>query len=180
MTARSLPASLATGPDTFENPGLPPHIPRAGDLDPKAAKRAERQIATMFGISMLGALVFVVSYFAIRDEATFFFPGVGKASTQNVVLGLSLGVSILFIGLGAVHWAKTLMSDVEITEERHAQASTQEDRAEAVTVVSEGVESTGLTRRPLLKYSLGGALGLFALPLGLQVVGSLGPTTVGS
>ena len=173
-----LPASLATGSDTFENPGLPPHIPRASDLDPKAAKRAERQIATMFGISMLGALVFVVSYFAIPDEATFFLPGVGTASTLNVVLGLSLGVSILFIGLGAVHWAKTLMSDVEITEERHVQASSQEDRAEAVAVFSDGVGSTGLTRRPILKYSLGGALGLFALPLGLQVVGSLGPTTI--
>ena len=35
-----------------------------------------------------------------------------------------------------------------------------------------------LTRRPLLKYSLGGALGLFILPLGLQVAGSLGPVNV--
>ncbi|ADU48495.1 ubiquinol-cytochrome c reductase iron-sulfur subunit [Intrasporangium calvum] len=174
-----LPASLAAGPDTFEDPGLPPHIHRAADIDPAAAKRAERQVATMFGISMLGALIFVVAYFAIRDEATFFLPGVGKTSTQNVVLGLSLGVSILFIGLGAVHWAKTLMSDEEVVEERHAQASSPEARAGAVTVVSDGVESTGLTRRPVLKYSLGGALGLFALPLGLQIAGSLGPVTVG-
>lgn len=174
-----LPATLAPGPDTFENPGLPPHVHRAGDLDAKAAKRAERQVATMFGISMLGALAFVVSYFAIRDEATFFFPGIGKASTQNVALGLSLGVSILFIGLGAVHWAKTLMPDEEVTEERHAQASTAEDRAAAAGVVTDGVAVTGLGRRPMLKYSLGGALGLFALPLGLQVAGSLGPVTVG-
>ncbi|MFC7594257.1 Rieske 2Fe-2S domain-containing protein [Terrabacter sp. GCM10028922] len=173
-----LPASLITDADQFDNPGLPPHVHRAADDDPAAAKRAERQVATMFGLSMLAALVFVVSYFAISDEATFFFPGIGRAKTQNIVLGLSLGISIFLIGIGAVHWAKTLMSDEEIVEERHLQASTAEQRAKAVSVVNEGVDSTHLTRRPLLKYSLGGALGLFALPLGLQVAGSLGPVTV--
>lgn len=173
-----LPASLMPGPDHFENPGLPPHVHRAADDDPAAAKRAERQVATMFGLSMLATVVFLVSYFAIPDEATFFFPGIGLAKTQNVVLGLSLGIAIFLIGIGAVHWAKTLMSDVEVVEERHAQASTPEQRAKAVTTVSEGVASTQVSRRPLIKYSLGGALGLFALPLGLQVVGSLGPVNV--
>ena len=174
----TLPASLVTDPDHFANPGLPPHVHRAADDYPAAAKRAERQVATMFGLSMLFTLVFLVSYFAIPDEATFFFPGIGLAKTQNVVLGLSLGFAIFLIGIGAVHWAKTLMSDVEMVEERHAQASTPEQRAKAVTTVSEGVASTQVNRRPLIKYSLGGALGLFALPLGLQVAGSLGPVNV--
>jgi ubiquinol-cytochrome c reductase iron-sulfur subunit len=164
--------------DQFENPGLPPHVHRAADDHPDAAKRAERQVATMFGLSMLATLVFLVSYFAIPDEATFFFPGIGVAKTQNVVLGLSLGFAIFLIGIGAVHWAKTLMSDEEIVEERHLQASTGEQRAKAVATVTAGVESTQLTRRPVLKYTLGGALGLFALPLGLQVAGSLGPVNV--
>lgn len=176
--AELLPASLNRDVDSFENPGLPPHVHRAADDDPKAARRAERQVATMFALSMLATLVFVVSYFAVPDEHTFFFPGIGKAKTQNIVLGLSLGFSILLIGLGAVHWAKTLMSDEEIVEDRHLQASDDLARADAVAVVSEGVESTQLPRRPLLKYSLGGALGLFALPLGLQVAGSLGPVTI--
>ena len=35
--------------------------------------------------------------------------------------------------------------------------------------------SSQITRRPLIKYTLGGALGLFAVPLVLQVAGSLGP-----
>ena len=132
----------------------------------------------MFGLSMLATLVFLVSYFAIPDEATFFFPGIGLAKTQNVVLGLSLGIAIFLIGIGAVHWAKTLMSDEEIVEERHAQASTAEQRAKAVASSPRASSPPQLTRRPLLKYSLGGALGLFALPLGLQVAGSLGPVTI--
>ena len=36
-------------------------------------------------------------------------------------------------------------------------------------------ESSQVLRRPLIKYTLGGALGLFAVPLVLQVAGSLGP-----
>ncbi len=161
--------------DQFVNPGLPPHIHRAGDNDPKAAKRYERQVATFFGLSMLATLAFIVAYFGIRDEATMFLPGVGKTKTQNIALGLSLGFSLFFIGVGAIHWAKTLMSDEEVSEERHLQASPEEDRAQAAEVVGAGVESTQMNRRPVIKYSLGGALGLFALPLGLQLVGSLGP-----
>jgi ubiquinol-cytochrome c reductase iron-sulfur subunit len=173
-----LPASLIRDADQFENPGLPAHIHRLADDDPKAAKRAERQVVAMFALSMLATLVFLVAYFAIPDDATFFFPGIGKTNTLNVVLGLSLGIAIFLIGIGVVHWAKTLMSDEEIVEERHLQASNTEDRAKAVKVVSDGVASTQMGRRPMLKYTLGGAVGLFILPLGLQVVGSLGPTNV--
>ncbi|WP_414654549.1 ubiquinol-cytochrome c reductase iron-sulfur subunit [Intrasporangium sp.] len=161
--------------DRFVDPGLPPHVHRAADDDPHAAKRAERQVATMFGLSMLATLVFLVSYFAVPDEARFFFPGIGEVKTQNVVLGVSLGLALFLIGAGAIHWAKTLMSDEELVEERHPQRSTDEQRAAAVGVVTSGARNAQLDRRPLLKYSLGGALGLFALPLGLQVAGSLGP-----
>ena len=39
--------------DRFDNPGLPPHVHRLADDDEKAAKRAERQVATMFGLGIL-------------------------------------------------------------------------------------------------------------------------------
>ena len=34
-------------PERFENPGLPPHQPRHADIDPAAAKRAERQVLAL-------------------------------------------------------------------------------------------------------------------------------------
>ena len=174
------PATVTTAvvTDHFEDPGLPPHVHRAADVDPHAAKRAERQVATMFGLSMLATLVFIVAYFAVPSDATFFFPGIGEVSSLNVLLGLGVGISLLFIGLGAVHWAKTLMPDEEVVEERHEMRSGDVERASAVKVVADGGTAAHLDRRPLLKYSLGGALGLFALPFALQIVGSLGPTNV--
>src|SRR5664280_3141102 len=118
-------------PDHFTNPGLPPHVPRSADLDEKAAHRAERQVATLFGISMVATVIFLVAYFAIDQKTYESIPGIGQASLSNVVLGVSLGVSLLCIGLGAVHWAKTLMPDTEVTEDRHPQRSSDEARRDA-------------------------------------------------
>jgi ubiquinol-cytochrome c reductase iron-sulfur subunit len=67
------------------------------------------------------------------------------------------------------------MPDTEVVEQRHPQASPEEARSDAVAVVTGGGRQAQLDRRPLLKYSLGGALGLFALPFVVQVVGTLGP-----
>jgi ubiquinol-cytochrome c reductase iron-sulfur subunit len=91
------------------------------------------------------------------------------------VLGSSLGLSLLCIGLGAVHWAKTLMPDTEVAEDRHPQRSPDEARSDAVEAIVAGGDASQLPRRPLIKYALGGALGLFALPLVVQLAGSLGP-----
>ncbi len=162
-------------PERFENPGLPPHVPRAADLSERAAKRAEHQVAALFGISILGTLVFIVSYFAVPEDASTFIPGVGSTPVGHVLLGIGLALALLGIGLGAVHWSKTLMPDEEVVEMRHPMRSSDAARSGAVATLLGGGESSQLTRRPLLKYTLGGALGLFSLPLLLQVVGSLGP-----
>ena len=162
-------------PERFSNPGLPPHVPRSADLDEGAARRAEKQVATLFGVSMVATLIFLVAYFTIDVGTNQFIPGIGLANLSNIVLGLTLAVSLLCIGLGAVHWAKTLMPDTEVAEDRHPQRSSDEARSEAVATLAAGGDASQLARRPLIKYSLGGALGLFALPLVVQLAGGLGP-----
>jgi ubiquinol-cytochrome c reductase iron-sulfur subunit len=162
-------------PERFTDPGPAPHVHRLADRDERAARRAERQVAALFGISMLATMVFLVAYFAIDLHTYAFVPGIGQANLSNVVLGVSLGLSLLCIGLGAVHWAKTLMPDTEVTELRHPQRSSDEARRDAVGTIMGGGDAAQLARRPLIKYTLGGALGLFALPLALQLAGSLGP-----
>jgi ubiquinol-cytochrome c reductase iron-sulfur subunit len=162
-------------PERFTNPGLPEHVARMADVDEKAARRAEKQVATLFGISIVGTLAFIVLYFAISLETTVFVPGIGVTSASNLALGATMALALLGIGFGAVHWAKTLMPDEEIVEERHPLRATDESRDRVVQEMRAGGTSSQITRRPMIKYTLGGALGLFAVPLVLQVAGSLGP-----
>jgi ubiquinol-cytochrome c reductase iron-sulfur subunit len=162
-------------PERFTNPGLPAHVARMADLDDDAARRAEKQVSTLFGISIVATLLFIVFYFAISLETTVFVPGIGVTSASNLALGLTLALALLGIGFGAVHWAKTLMPDEEVVEERHTLRASNESRDRVVDEMRGGGSSSQITRRPMIKYTLGGALGLFAVPLVLQVAGSLGP-----
>ena len=160
--------------EPIANPGLAPHTPRPTDVDEKAAKRAERQVATFFGLSMLCTVLFCVAYFAlpIKDGNQKTFAGLGAS---NLALGLALGFALLFIGIDIIHWARKLMADVEIVEYRHPAASSPEDRAETLDQLSMGLEESGIGRRPLVRNTLFGALGLMGLPLivGLRDLGPL-------
>ena len=80
-------------PERFTNPGLPAHVARMADLDEAAARRAEKQVSTLFGISIVGALLFIVFYFAISLETTVFVPGIGLTSASNLALGATLALS---------------------------------------------------------------------------------------
>ena len=162
-------------PERFTNPGLPDHVERMADLDEAAAQRAEKQVAALFAVSIIGTLAFIVCYFAISLETTIFVPGIGETSASNFALGVCMALGLLGIGFGAVHWAKTLMPDEEVVEERHPLRATDESRDRVIEELTVGGGSSQITRRPMIKYTLGGALGLFAVPLVLQVAGSLGP-----
>ena len=41
----------------FQDPGLPEHVHRKSDVDPKAADRAERQVAILFVLSALSTFL---------------------------------------------------------------------------------------------------------------------------
>ena len=103
--------ALADEKHPFADPGLPPHEHRIQDIDERAAKRSERAVAFLFTLSMLATVGFIASYVAIPvDKSIFVFP-IGHLSALNFALGLTLGTALFCIGAGAVHWARTLMSD---------------------------------------------------------------------
>jgi ubiquinol-cytochrome c reductase iron-sulfur subunit len=160
--------------DPFANPGLPEHLPRLTDIDEKAARRAERQVATLFTISALATIGFMVSYtFIPRYDTLRVFP-FGKVSASNFALGLCLGIALFCIGAGAIHWARRLMTDVEIAQERHPLRSDDESRAGAIADWQQGVEESGFGRRSLIRRSMMGALGVLPLS-GLWILRDLGP-----
>jgi hypothetical protein len=135
----------------------------------------EKQVAGLFTLSMLGTVLFVLAYFLVDIRTMAYLPGIGDMSLQHVLLGVGMGLALLGIGLGAVHWAKTLMPDEEVVEMRHPMRSSDADRDEVVRIMKEEGGKAQLSRRPLLKYTLGGAMSLFALPVLLPVLGGLGP-----
>jgi len=170
----NLPAQSGGGEiEPVKNPGLPPHQWRPTDVDPKAEKRAERQVAMMFGLSMVCTVLFVVAYFSLDiGEDPTVFAGFG-AST--VALGLSFGLALLFIGIGIIQLARKLMGDHEIVEMRHPAASSPEDREATLAALSQGLEESGLGRRPLIRNTMLGAVSLIGVPLiiGLRDLGPL-------
>ena len=113
----------SAAPQRFEDPGMPPHSPRTTDVDPQAAKRAERQVVLLFVISILGSILFFVGYFGIRVEGDMYDvmnpEPTSQLRLQNLLLGGGIALGMLGIGVGIVHWAKTLMPDHEMVESRH-------------------------------------------------------------
>ena len=145
--------------DPIADPGIEEHIPRLTDVDEGAAKRVERQIALMLTLSAVASLLFVVSYFAVPHDAAWF--GIGAL---NLSLGVTLGMGLLLIGLAAIQWAKKLMTDHEVVEERHVVGTSEEEKAEVLGMLDEGAEESQLGRRPLIRSTLLASLGLLVIP----------------
>jgi quinol---cytochrome c reductase iron-sulfur subunit len=159
--------------EPIPDPGIEPHEPRITDIDPAAADRAERQVATLFTVAGLLALGACVAYFAIpRDSILEFGPLSGNAN--NLVIGLCLGLSLFMIGGGAIQWAKKLMVDHEISEDRHDAFSSPAQKADIIAGFQQGVAESGFTRRKLIRRSLIGAMGLLGLPA-IVLLRDLGP-----
>ena len=122
----------------FADPGLPAHLPRIQDIDRKAAKRSERAVGFLFLLSMLATVAFIASYVAFPvGKIVYVFP-FGHVSILNFSLGVTLGIALLGIGVGAIHWARTLMSDVEITDLRHPIEAPPEVKAKVLQDFADG------------------------------------------
>lgn len=158
----------------FADPGLPPHEHRRTDVDERAAKRAERQVSLLFLLSMLATVGFIASFVAIDEYAIIYVFPIGKISAMNFALGLTLGVALFAIGAGAVHWARTLMSDVEHVDERHDIEADPDTRSALFQDFQEGAKDSGFGRRKMLRTTMLGALTLVPLS-GVVLLRELGP-----
>ncbi|MGH6654693.1 MAG: cytochrome bc1 complex Rieske iron-sulfur subunit [Actinocrinis sp.] len=167
-------AEAALPEDPFADPGLEPHRPRITDIDEKAAKRAERQVALLFTLSAASTIGFMVAYTQISRTAVVDFFPIGPVSASNFALGALLGVALFSLGAGAIYWARTLMTDVEFAQERHPLESEPQAKAAAAAEWKQGVEDSGIKRRPLIRRTLLGAMTILPLPA-LWILRDLGP-----
>jgi ubiquinol-cytochrome c reductase iron-sulfur subunit len=160
--------------ELIKDPGLPAHQHRRADEDEKFAVRAERQVAILFLLSAIGTLLTIYSFIWIDTDSFIFIPVMGEVNAHQLFLGLGMAMALFCIGAGAIHWAKNLMPDTEVIAERHEFRSNDDDRAEFVKTVKAGAGAAGLGRRPLIKRTLGLALGLSGLTP-LLLLRDLGP-----
>ncbi|WNI15179.1 cytochrome bc1 complex Rieske iron-sulfur subunit [Actinacidiphila sp. ITFR-21] len=161
-------------PDPFANPGLPPHEHRRQDIDDKAARHSERVVAGLFTLSMLGTTGFIACFVVFPvDKIVYVWP-FGHVSALNFSLGLTLAVALFSIGAGAVHWARTLMSDEEVADERHRVDADDELRENVRQQWITGAKESGFGRRKLIRTTMFGALTLFPLTA-VVILRDLGP-----
>src|SRR5580765_6812467 len=74
----------------FRDPGLPAHVYRHSDIDPKAAKRREREVAILFGLFTLSTLLFIVAFFAVKPNDVSGAALVDRVGLSTKLLGLGL------------------------------------------------------------------------------------------
>lgn len=140
--------------------------PRIEDRDPRKEKAAERQASMLFTLSVLAVVAFIVC-FVYGDPHHVYF---------NPVLGGTMGVALLGVGMGAVVWAKKLMPDEEAVQEREPHFSPQRDQLAAAETFRKGVAESGIAQRPLLRRTLLAAVTALGA-LAVVTLRSLGPFT---
>ncbi|GFE40380.1 ubiquinol-cytochrome c reductase iron-sulfur subunit [Streptomyces tubercidicus] len=165
---------MTTADNPFADPGLPPHEHRAQDIDERAAQRSERTVAMLFVVSMIATVGFIASYVAIPIEKNVYIWPLGNISALNFALGLTLGAALFCIGAGAVHWARTLMSDEEVADERHPIEAPPEVKAKVMADFAQGAKESQVGRRKLIRNTMFGALALVPLS-GVVLLRDLGP-----
>ncbi|QNG18496.1 ubiquinol-cytochrome c reductase iron-sulfur subunit [Rhodococcus triatomae] len=142
--------------------------------DTKAEKRAERQVAFWFALAGVSALAFVLVFLFWPWE--YAGPGEEKYNWYSLytpMLGLTMGLAILGVGVGAVLFTKKFVPEEVSIQDRHDGGSTEIDRKTIVAELSDSLETSTIGRRKLIKRSLifgGGALGIMSvMPLGAMV-----------
>ncbi|MDQ2838756.1 MAG: Rieske (2Fe-2S) protein [Actinomycetota bacterium] len=133
----------------------------------KAEQRAERTIAAVFLIGFLAAVGFIVVFCgAVPFE--WRLPGEGSQNFRyfTPLLGGLLGLSLAAIGIGVILWAKWLLPEEEVVQERHGGPSEPIEQMLTTATLMSGFKDTGIARRSAIKMSLGlagGALGVVPL-----------------
>lgn len=137
----------------------------------RAEKRAERSVAAWFTLAGISAIAFIAIYlfwpwqYAGRGDENY-----GAFTLYTPLIGLTMGLAILGVGVGAVQFTKKFIPEEVSIQDRHDGKSSELDRKTIVAELGDSLDSSTIGRRKVIKRSLffgGGALGIMALlPLG--------------
>ena len=120
--------------DRIPNPGFEPYRPRVTDLDEAKERQQERRVAGFFILSIVGTVAAIVAYIIFP-----IVPGdLNSVRFNNLFLGIGITLALLSVGIGAIHWSKSLMDGHDMVEQRHGTRGSDETRAKAVEVFTLG------------------------------------------
>ncbi|HEY2701718.1 MAG TPA: ubiquinol-cytochrome c reductase iron-sulfur subunit [Pseudonocardiaceae bacterium] len=136
----------------------------------RAERRAERVVAFWFILAALAALAFIAVYgwwpYSYQDPGHQFW-----YNLYTPLLGLTLGITVLGLGIGALVYVKKFIPHEVAVQDRHDGPSPEIDRQTVLAELADaGVRST-IARRSLIKRSAGAAAGVMGLGLGVFAVG---------
>jgi ubiquinol-cytochrome c reductase iron-sulfur subunit len=140
----------------------------------KAEKRAERSVAYWLllggfaGLALL--LIFLFwpwEYKPLGSEGEWFY------SLATPLYGLTFGLSILAIGIGAVVYQKKFIPEEISIQERHDGRSPEIHRKTIAANLTDALETSTLKRRKVIGLSLGIGLGAFGLGTLVAFIGGL-------
>ena len=140
----------------------------------RAEKRSERLVAfwlLLGGIS--GLLLLVVFLFWPWEYKPDGAKGNFLYTLATPMYGITFGLSILAIGIGAVLFQKRFIPQEISVQERHDGASSELDRKTVAANLTDALEGSTIRRRKVIGMSLGIGLGAFGVGTLVAFVGGL-------
>jgi ubiquinol-cytochrome c reductase iron-sulfur subunit len=140
----------------------------------KAEKRAERSVAYWLLLGGLSGLALLVVFlFWPWEYKPFGSPGEFWYQLATPLYGLTFGLSILAIGVGAVLYQKKFIPEEISIQERHDGRSPEIQRKTVAANLTDALEGSTIKRRKLVGLSLGIGLGAFGLGTLVAFAGGL-------
>lgn len=140
----------------------------------RAERRAERAVTWWFVLSGLSALAFLVAFlFWPHEYRAPGQPGYGIYLLYTPIIGVTFGLAVLALGVGAVVYVKRFFPDEVAVQQRHDGPSDEIDRRTIVAQLNSAAEVSTIGRRSMIKRSAGTAAGVFGLGLTVAAVAPL-------
>src|SRR3712207_3878380 len=147
------------------------HVDPAPPIGSALDKQNTRQVTFWFALAGLSALAFLVVY----AGSGLFLPDwewqIGASTWSSIftpLLGATMGLSLVSIGVGLVLYVKKLLPHETAVQDKHD--GSHFDRVTSSATLLSGLEGSGLPRRKMIKRTLG----LMGAAFGAMLIAPLG------
>jgi ubiquinol-cytochrome c reductase iron-sulfur subunit len=148
--------------------------PRWPDVDTRAEKRTERQVALWFLLAGLSGmallLIFLFWPWQYKPQGA---PGERIYTLTTPLYGLCFGLSILSIAIAAILYTKKFVPSEISIQDRHDGPSSEVDRKTIVAELADSLETSTLKRRKLIQLSAGLGFAAFGLGTAIAALGGI-------